>query len=82
MSKPSKELLWMQKFADKRDFEKYKCDGVFAEFERALIKERQREGIDNRVQELKQRIALGGNKSALAKEYDISRQTLYSYFKT
>ena len=73
--------------------------GAFAEFERALIKERQREGIEiakkkgvykgrrpsishDQVKEIKQRVLSGENKTALAKEYDISRQTLYSYLKT
>ena len=72
--------------------------GAFAEFERALIKERQREGIVlakkkgvykgrkqalgiEQITELKQRVAAGGNKTALASEYKISRQTLYSYLK-
>ena len=69
--------------------------GAFAEFERALIKERQREGIaqaqkkgvkigrqpvlnDTQVKEIKLRVAGGETKSTLAKEYGISRQTLYS----
>jgi DNA invertase Pin-like site-specific DNA recombinase len=69
--------------------------GAFAEFERALIKERQREGIakakergvqigrkraldDDQVEEIKNRIAGGEAKSSLAKEYGVSRQTLYS----
>lgn len=72
--------------------------GAFAEFERALIKERQREGIVlakkkgvykgrkqslnmEQTTELKHRVAAGGNKTALAREYNISRQTLYSYLK-
>ncbi len=69
--------------------------GAFAEFERALIKERQREGIakaqqkgvrfgrkpvlnDEQVEEIKTRVAGGETKSALAKKYGISRQTLYT----
>jgi len=69
--------------------------GSFAEFERALIKERQREGIGSGtekgvkigrqpvlnatlVKEIKLRAAGGEAKSTLAKEYGISRQTLYS----
>lgn len=69
--------------------------GAFAEFERALIKERQREGIekakkmgkqigrkhvldDEQVGAIKKRISQGESKSSLAKEYGISRQTLYS----
>lgn len=70
--------------------------GAFAEFERSLIKERQREGIalakkagvykgrkpsltPERVVELKQRIAAGEKKAALAREFGISRETLYTY---
>jgi DNA invertase Pin-like site-specific DNA recombinase len=69
--------------------------GAFAEFERALIKERQREGIaqaqkkgvkigrqpvlnDVQIAEIKLRVAGRESKTALAKEYGISRQTLYS----
>ncbi len=68
--------------------------GAFAEFERALIGERQREGIalakqrgaykgrkralsPERVAELRQRIATGESKAALARAYSISRETLY-----
>ncbi|WP_310650026.1 helix-turn-helix domain-containing protein [Colwellia sp. MB3u-4] len=36
---------------------------------------------NNQVKELKERVAAGENKTALAREYDISRQTLYSYLK-
>ena len=70
--------------------------GAFAEFERELIKERQREGIELakkrgvykgrkkalteiQIAELISRIEEGENKTALAKELNISRQTLYSY---
>lgn len=69
--------------------------GAFAEFERALIRERQREGIakakamgkqigrkralsDDQVAEIEKRVVGGEAKSKLAKEYGISRQTLYS----
>lgn len=68
--------------------------GAFAQFERSLIRERQREGIalakregrplgrpsaltDEQVTELKARAASGQEKKTLAKEYGISRQTLY-----
>jgi DNA invertase Pin-like site-specific DNA recombinase len=68
--------------------------GAFAEFERALIRERQREGIalakqrgvykgrrqalsPDRVAELRQRLAAGETKAALARAYGISRETLY-----
>jgi DNA invertase Pin-like site-specific DNA recombinase len=72
--------------------------GAFAEFERTLIKERQREGIAQakkrgafkgrkkslsqaEVDELRQRIAAGMSKSQAAREYGISRQTLYQYLR-
>ena len=68
--------------------------GAVAQFERSLIRERQREGIalakkagkhlgrkksltDDQVEEIKQRIAAGAEKKALAEEYGISRSTLY-----
>lgn len=70
--------------------------GAFAEFERALIKERQREGIaiakkkgvykgrkpsltPDRVQELRKRVRAGEKRAALAREFGISRETLYQY---
>lgn len=72
--------------------------GAFAEFERALIRERQREGIalakqrgayrgrkkaltSEQVKELLLRIADGGKKSSIAREFGISRETLYQYLK-
>lgn len=72
--------------------------GAFAEFERSLIRERQREGIaiakqkgvykgrkrsltEEQVTELRRRIAEGESKSGLAREYGISRETLYQYLK-
>jgi len=73
--------------------------GAFAEFERALIRERQREGIalakqrgvyrgrkkalsPERVAELRQRTAAGEQKAKLAREFGISRETLYQYLRT
>jgi DNA invertase Pin-like site-specific DNA recombinase len=70
--------------------------GAVAQFEREIIKERQREGIaiakktgvykgrkpsltSDRVAELKARIARGEKKAALAREFGISRETLYQY---
>ena len=72
--------------------------GAFAEFERALIRERQREGIapakqrgayrgrkkalsPERVNELRQRADAGEQKAKLAREFGISRETLYQYLK-
>lgn len=73
--------------------------GAFAEFERALIRERQREGIavakqrgayrgrkkslsDETVGELKQRVAAGEQKAAIARDLGISRETLYQYLRS
>jgi DNA invertase Pin-like site-specific DNA recombinase len=73
--------------------------GAFAEFERALIRERQREGIalakqrgayrgrkkalaPERVAELRRRAAAGEKKAQLAREFGISRETLYQYLRT
>ena len=70
--------------------------GAFAEFERSLILERQREGIaiaksngkykgrkpklsEARRGELYVRALSGENKSVLAREFGISRETLYQY---
>lgn len=72
--------------------------GAFAEFERALIGERQREGIalaktrgvyrgrakvlsPERADALRVRAAAGEQKAALAREFGISRETLYQYLK-
>ena len=72
--------------------------GAFAEFERAFIGERQREGIalakqrsayrgrkkalvDDRIVDLRRRAGAGEPKSTLAREFGISRETLYQYLK-
>lgn len=73
--------------------------GAFAEFERALIRERQREGIalakqrgayrgrkkslsSAQVEDLQRRIASGEKKTQVAREFGISRETLYQYIRT
>jgi DNA invertase Pin-like site-specific DNA recombinase len=70
--------------------------GAFAEFERALIHERQREGIAlakqrgayrgrkrslNEVQiaEMRQRIEAGESKAKVARDFGVSRETVYQY---
>jgi DNA invertase Pin-like site-specific DNA recombinase len=72
--------------------------GAVHEFERALIKERQLEGIalakkrgvfrgrkkslsQSAVVELRQKITNGMSKSQVAREFGISRQTLYQYLR-
>lgn len=68
----------------------------FAEFERSLIRERQREGIAvakragvyrgrkpsltaEQAVDLRKRVASGEKKSVLAREFGISRETVYQY---
>jgi DNA invertase Pin-like site-specific DNA recombinase len=70
--------------------------GAVAEFERSMIRERQREGIEKakakgkykggkpkltpeQVKELKARADAGESRTKLAKEFGISRVTLYAY---
>jgi DNA invertase Pin-like site-specific DNA recombinase len=72
--------------------------GAFAEFERSLIRERQREGIalakkrgaykgrkkalsDSDIILLVSRAKAGENKTQLAKELGVSRETLYQYLR-
>ena len=72
--------------------------GAIHEFDRALIKERQREGIvlakkrgafkgrkkslsQAAVAQLRHRIATGMSKAQVAREFGISRQTLYQYLR-
>ncbi len=61
--------------------------GALAEFERAFIRDRQREGIAlatqrrvvtvDQVRELQPRAQAGGAKTRLAKAFGISRETVY-----
>lgn len=70
--------------------------GAVAEFERSMLKERQREGIAHakaagvykgrkpsltpeRASELRKRVEAGEKRAALAREFGISRETLYQY---
>jgi len=72
--------------------------GAFAEFERSLIWERQREGIalarkrgayrgraralnPEQLAQLRQRAADGSPKATLAREFGISRETVYQYLR-
>lgn len=70
--------------------------GAFAEFERALIRERQLEGISLakqngvykgrkpslsaiQIEDLKKKVAAGEKKTQIARDFGISRETLYQY---
>lgn len=72
--------------------------GAFAEFERSLIGERQREGIAlakqrkvytgrtpaldaTKAAELRRRASMGESKTALAREFRVSRATVYAYLR-
>lgn len=71
---------------------------AFSQFERAIIRERQREGIKlakakgiytgrrpslspDRIKQLRHEVESGGNKTQLAKDFGISRETLYHYMR-
>jgi DNA invertase Pin-like site-specific DNA recombinase len=73
--------------------------GAVAEFERSLILERQREGIQlakaqgaykgckpsltsSRVQLLREAAAAGESKTALAKRFNVSTDTVYTYLNS
>jgi DNA invertase Pin-like site-specific DNA recombinase len=73
-----------------------KQDGAVAEFERALLRERQLEAIalakakgvyegrkralsPDQVADFKARIAVGEKKVKLAREFGVSRDTIYGY---
>ena len=72
--------------------------GAFAEFERSLLLERQREGIalakargaykgrkpsltQDQAMQLRAKAAAGEKKAVLAREFNISRETLYQYLR-
>jgi DNA invertase Pin-like site-specific DNA recombinase len=72
--------------------------GAFAEFERALIRERQREGIalakqrgayrgrkrslkQEQIADMKHRIEAGESKAKVARDFGISRETVYQYLR-
>ena len=72
--------------------------GAVAQFERSLIKERQKEGIalarargayggrkktlsPEQVADLKQRVEMGIPKTKVARDFKISREMVYQYWK-
>lgn len=72
--------------------------GAVAEFERALIRERQRDGIavakrngvykgrkpslgPEQVEQLRARAGAGESKAALAREFGVSRETVYAHLR-
>lgn len=72
--------------------------GAFSQFERSMIRERQREGIEaakkrgaykgrkkaldeTQSAEVRSRAAKGESKAALAREFGVSRQTIYAILK-
>lgn len=73
--------------------------GAVAEFERSLIRERQREGIalakkagvykgrkpsitPEQIEQIRGRASAGESKAALAREFGISRETVYAHLRT
>jgi DNA invertase Pin-like site-specific DNA recombinase len=94
-----KEALTFSKDkADARSELMFNMMAAFAQFERELIKERQREGIavaktegkykggkakltDEQAAQIRNRAASGEKKAVIAREFGISRETLYQYLK-
>jgi DNA invertase Pin-like site-specific DNA recombinase len=91
-------MIFEAKTDDPRSTLMFTMLSAFSQFERSLIKERQREGIaiakakgvyagskpklsDEQVVELKARVAAGVPKSKVAKQFKISRETVYQYLK-
>ena len=91
-------LTFSARSDDPRSILMFTMLSAFSQFERALIKERQREGIalakakgvykgrkpalnKDKVIELRKLVSKGANKSKLAKDFGISRETLYQYLK-
>ena len=73
--------------------------GAFSQFERELLKERQREGIavakrngvyrgrkrslsPEQVADVHARVSRGERKAAVARHFNISRETVYAYLKS
>jgi DNA invertase Pin-like site-specific DNA recombinase len=84
---------------DSRSILMFTMLSAFAQFERSLIRERQREGIalakakgtvykgrkpalnTERITQLREQAVAGVNRTKLAKEFGISRETLYQYIR-
>ena len=77
----------------------FRVMGSFADFERSMIKERQKEGIAaakkrgvytgrkpalkaEQIAEIKERVAQREKVTDLAREYGVSRQTIYTALKS
>lgn len=73
--------------------------GAFAEFERSIIRARQREGVElakirgvyrgrkpaltpQQADELRQRASTGESKAGLARQFGVSRETVYQYLRS
>jgi len=84
--------------SDPRSVLMFSMLGAFAQFERSLIRERQREGIaiakakgvyrggkpklsEEQARKLLDRVSIGVPKAAVAREFKISRETLYQYLR-
>lgn len=95
-----KENMRLSNAADSSSMDRmmFSMFGAFAQFERDLMKERQREGIeaakqrgaykgrkraytDEMIETAKQRVAAGIPKTVIARDLNVSRQTLYKMLR-
>ena len=56
-------------------------EGIELAKKRGVYKGRKAALSDDKIVQLKEQVALGNNKSELAKEFGISRETLYKYLR-
>ena len=92
-------LIFSKDKADARSELMFNMMAAFAQFERELIRERQREGIaiakaagrykggtkklsPQQVTKMAAKVTAGEKKSIVAREYGISRETLYQYLRS
>jgi len=60
----------------------FQREGIAAAKQRGVHTGRKPALIAEQARQLRERVAAGERKSALAKEYGISRETVYSYLRT
>lgn len=94
-----KEGLTFKEETDPMQELMFQMMGAFAQFERSMIRERQREGIakakakgvytgrkpalkPEQIAEIKERVSKREKVTDLAREYGVSRQTIYTSLKT
>ena len=65
-----------------RQLEGVKVDRAFSDKQRGAYRGRKKSLSSERIAELRQRVEAGEQKTKLAREFGISRETLYQYLRT